>query len=83
VHSKNYKVKTVNIIIADEEQDTMQARALIQEEEASDSTVSSQQKKTRCCRKCGQPMKGQTNVHKSLLTTVLNQGQPFYVNSYC
>jgi hypothetical protein len=32
VHSKNYKVKTVNIIIADQEQDIMQARALVQEE---------------------------------------------------
>ena len=55
----NNKVKTVNliIIIADEEQENMQARAFAKEKEAADN-VQAQPRKTRCCRKCGQPMKG-------------------------
>ena len=35
----------------------MQARTLVQEREAA-STSTSQPRKTSCCKKCGEPMKG-------------------------
>ena len=48
----------INLIIADQEQDTMQARALVPENQAASTVLSSQPRKPRGCRKCGQPMKG-------------------------
>ena len=47
----------INLIIADQEQDTMQARALVPENQAASTVLPSQPRKPRGCRKCGQPMK--------------------------